>query len=97
MNALVAGLGVALLLTLAVLIGASLDTEAQRVQWRHLATERRLRAEELRQIEELRQQVREERRRLRTELDWCRDLVRQEEICVRCPLHRLKDLGDGGR
>lgn len=35
--------GLALLLALAVCIGASLDTEGQRREWRRLAAERRLR------------------------------------------------------
>jgi hypothetical protein len=66
-NMFVAITGVLVLLVLAVCIGASLDTEAQRASAREAAHERRERNDMLRALREERRRVQEERRRLRDE------------------------------
>ena len=67
MNVLVAIFAVLVLLVLAVCIGASLDTEAQRASAREAAHERQERNDTLRALHEERGRVQEERRRLQHE------------------------------
>lgn len=61
MTAATAVAGILLLMVLAVGVGASLDTEAQRVSAREAARGRRERTEELRALQEERRKLRDER------------------------------------
>jgi hypothetical protein len=62
MTAMVLALGVGALLSIGVLIGMSIDTESQRVEWREVARERRERNEERRRLQAERWRLHEERR-----------------------------------
>jgi hypothetical protein len=64
MNILVVVVGIFLLIALAIGIGASMDTEAQRAAGREAARERRYRNDELRALRKERQRMRDERLRL---------------------------------
>lgn len=67
MNTVVVVVGIVWLVVLAICIGASLDTEAQRVAAREAARERRIRNDELRALRDQRLRLAEERRRQRGE------------------------------
>jgi hypothetical protein len=64
MNAAIVVVGIGLLIFFAVLIGASMDTDRQRVQAKRAAAARRALAQERRQLDMLRDSIAEERRRL---------------------------------
>jgi len=67
MNTAVIVVGILLLVALAICIGSSLDTEAQRVAAREAARERRERNDELRALREERRRLRDERLHLAEE------------------------------
>jgi len=67
MNTIVVIVGIIVLVILAICIGSSLDTEAQRGAAREAARERRERNDELRAIRDERRRLREERLRLAEE------------------------------
>jgi hypothetical protein len=69
--------GIAMLVGLATLIGFGMDTEARRVEWREVASERRLRNDELRTLREERLQLHQERLLFAKQ---------QQELCAHCPL-----------
>ena len=88
MNAVIGSVGVVILLGLAVLVGTSIDTEAQRVEWREVAEERRAHKRELETLRQERERLREERMLLENELG--RYCTHSSELCDRCPLRSFR-------
>jgi hypothetical protein len=87
-NAVIGGVGIVVLVGLAVLVGTSMDTETQRVEWREIAQERRVRRQELEALRRERERVREERLLLEGELE--RLCAQAAGLCDRCPLRGFR-------
>jgi hypothetical protein len=88
MNVMIIAIGITVLIGLGILVGVSMDTEAQRVEWREVAHERRERREELAALQQERKRLRLERRRLEQDMGVLRN--RPTELCERCPLRRVQ-------
>lgn len=76
MTTLIIIVGILVLVGLAVAIGASLDTDAQRVEWREVARERKERNSELRALQDERERLQDERRAFRNQ---------SQGLCADCP------------
>jgi hypothetical protein len=89
MSATIASIGLFALIWLAVLVGASLDSEAQRIQWREVARERRSRNDEILRLKELLREMHDERRQLNDEPNAGPDSNRAPKLSADCPLRGL--------